>query len=61
MGLKEMRKNRGLTLKALSEKSGMHAVQIAQYESGRRKIENMSLKNAKKLIEALDCTLNDLL
>lgn len=61
MGLKELRKSQGLTLKALSGKSGVHYVRIAQYESGRLKIENMSLKNALKLSKALNCRPDELI
>lgn len=61
MSLKEQRKNKGLTLKALAEKSGVHFVKIAQIEAGTIKAENMSLKNALKLSEALGCEPKDLL
>lgn len=56
MGLRELRKARGLTLKALGEKSGVHWVKIAQYETGKLNVENMSLKNAVKLSAALGCS-----
>jgi transcriptional regulator with XRE-family HTH domain len=61
VGLRELRKGKGMTLKALSEKSGVHQVRIAQYEAGKFKVENMSLRNALKLSEALDCHPRDLL
>lgn len=61
MGLRKLRKKAGFTLKALSEKSGVHYVKIAQYEAGKLKVENMSLKNAVKLARALGCHAEELL
>ena len=61
MGLKEIRKTRNMTQKVLSEKSGVHHVKIAQYETGKLKVENMALKNAVKLAKALDCAPEDLI
>lgn len=61
MGLKDLRRAKGFTLKALSEKSGVHWVKIAQYEAGKLKVENMSLRNALKLSKALDCKPEDLI
>lgn len=61
MILKELRKQRDLTLKQLSEKSGIHLVQLSKYEHGKLKLENMSLKNAIKLADALDCRPEDFL
>ncbi len=61
MGLRELRKARGYTLKTLSEKSGVHLVRIAQYEAGKLKVENMSLRNALRLSKALDCAPEELI
>ena len=61
MSLKELRLSQGLTLQALSEKSGVHAVKICQIEMGKIKPENMSLKNALRLADALGCHPRDLL
>lgn len=55
MSLKEERTKKGLTLEALADKSGVHFVKIHQIESGKIKAENMTLKNALKLSDALDC------
>lgn len=61
MSLKEKRLEQGLTLQALFEKSGVHPVKICQIESGKIKPENMSLKNALRLADALGCHPRDLL
>lgn len=61
MSLKELRLSQGLTLQALSEKSGVHSVKICQIEMGKIKPENMSLKNALRLADALGCHPRDLL
>lgn len=39
MALKAIRQDRGLTLKELSEKSGIHIVQLAKYERGVSKLK----------------------
>ncbi len=61
MGLKERRLAKGLTLKQLSELSGVHYMKIHQIESGKIKPENVTLKNAIKLAKALDCSPEDIL
>lgn len=61
MRLKTIRQERGLTLKELSEKSGIHFVQLSKYETGVSKLENMSLKNAVILAHALECQPEDFL
>lgn len=61
MGLKEKRLEKGWTLKELAEKSDVHLVKIQQIESGRIKTENMTLRNAVKLANALECSTKDLL
>jgi transcriptional regulator with XRE-family HTH domain len=61
MGLREIRQEKGLTLKQLAEISGVHYVKIAQIETGKIKPENITLKNALKLAKALDCSTDDLL
>ena len=61
MGLKELRQAKGLTLKQLAELSGVHYMKIHQIESGKIKPENMTLRNAIKLAEALGCTPDELL
>lgn len=61
MALKDIRKKRGLTLEALADKSGVHYVKIHQIESGKIKAENMTLKNAIKLSDALGCHPKDLI
>ena len=61
MSLKERRQAAGLTLQALAKKSGVHPVKICQIETGRIKAENLSLKNALRLANALGCHPRDLL
>ena len=60
MSLKEIRESRALTRTQLAELSGVHKTKIAQYESGI-KPENMTLRNALKLSQALKCHPKDLL
>lgn len=55
MGLRDIRKAQGLTLKALSQKSKVHYMKIQQIEVGRIKPENMTLKTAARLADALGC------
>ena len=61
MRLKELRKRCNFTLKELSEKTGINLVQLSDYERGKLKLENMTLKNAVKLAVALDCRPEDFL
>lgn len=61
MGLRELRQAKGLTLKQLAEISGVHYMKIHQIENGKIKPENMTLRNAIKLAEALGCTPDELL
>lgn len=61
MSLKEMREERGLTKTQLADLSGVHRTKIAQYEAGTLRSENMTLRNALKLSQALDCHPKDLL
>ena len=61
MSLKEKREAKGLTVKELSKLSGVHWVKIYQIEVGKIKPENMSLKNALRLADALTCDCHDLM
>lgn len=58
MSLKEIRLSKNLTQKALGQLSGIKQNGISRYEAGKR---NMSLKAAKALSKALDCSIDDLL
>ena len=60
-GLLYSRTSAEMTQKELSEKSGVNIRQIQKYESGEYNSENMTLKNAISLAEALDCDVKDLL
>lgn len=61
MGLAKFRKDAGLTLHQLAAKSGVNYQKIWQIEHGVIKAENITLKTAKKLADALDCDPQDLL
>lgn len=61
MTLKELRKLRGMTQLELAEKSGVNPRQIRRVELGTSKIENITLVNAKKLADALDVQIEELL
>ena len=61
MSLREQRQNKGLTLQALADMSGVHPIKICQIETGKIKVENISLKNALRLADALGCHPRDLL
>lgn len=54
----EIRNARGLTVEALSAKSGISPAYISQMARGDR---NVSLKNLEKLAQALECRPEDLL
>ena len=61
MSLANLRKAKGLTLKGLEELSGVNYQKIWQIENGVIKSENITLKTAQKLAEALGCAPEDLL
>lgn len=56
--LKALRKSRGMSQDELSQKSGVHRISIARYESGARKPDVDSLV---KLAEALNTTTDAIL
>lgn len=53
MGLKELRTKRGLTQRELAQRSGVHHVEIAQIETGKRNVRAVSLDTALRLCDAL--------
>ena len=59
--LSELRKAKNMTIKELAEKSGVHLIKLYQIEQGRIKTENLTLKNAVKIADALGCDPHDLL
>lgn len=61
MGLRDMRKAKGLTLKGLAEISGVNYMKIHQIETGKINPQNIALKTAIKLSKALDCKPEDIL
>ena len=61
MTLKEWRERRGMTQTRLSELSGVSRISIVRYENGVMDVRNMTLENAQKLADALDCDPRDFL
>ena len=61
MSLKDRRLAAGLSLAELGKISGVHPVKICQIETGKINPENISLKNALRLAEALKCHPKELL
>jgi transcriptional regulator with XRE-family HTH domain len=61
MGLYELRTKAGLSRYKLAALSGVHAAKIYQIEVGKIKPEHLSLRNAQKLADALDCSPKELL
>lgn len=61
MGLREIRQAKGLTLMELAERSGVGYMQIHKIETGKSNPQNIALKTAVKLAEALDCRPEDIL
>ena len=53
MGLKELRLKRGMTQRELAQRSGVHHVEIAQIETGKRTVRAVSLDTALRLCDAL--------
>ena len=53
MGLQELRMKRGLTQRELAQRSGVHHVEIAQIETGKRNVRAVSLDTALRLCDAL--------
>jgi transcriptional regulator with XRE-family HTH domain len=56
--LKKLRKNKGLTLKQLSEKSGLGLSTLGNFETGRY---DMSPGNLEKLAEVLEVSVQEIL
>lgn len=54
MIIRELRKVKKLTLHQLSELSGVSVTQIHDFETGKRDIKNMTVKNFMALCKALD-------
>jgi len=57
--LEKLRKNAGLTLHKLADKSGVNFMKIHQIERGKIKPENITLRTAQKLATALGCEPKD--
>jgi transcriptional regulator with XRE-family HTH domain len=53
MGLKELRKNRGMSQGKLAEATGISARRISSWERGERSINRASLALCVKLADAL--------
>lgn len=59
--LKKIRLEKGLTQTGLAHASGVNIRQIQKYESGEYNSENMTLKNAIAISDALKIDVRDLL
>lgn len=60
MGLREIRRDCGMTQKELTERTGINTRQIQKYESGEYDFRNMTVNNFRALSEALGCSMDDL-
>lgn len=60
-GLLYERTSREMSQKELAEKSGVNSRQIQRYEAADSSVENMTLKNALAIADALECDVRDLL
>lgn len=58
--LKSIREWRGLTQKALAEKSGVNKRTIENYECGKTDLKKASVETCIALAEALNCSVEDL-
>jgi len=61
MGLEKLREAAAMTQLELAEKAGVHNVKISQIELGVIKPENITLRTAQRLAQALGCEPKDLL
>ena len=61
LGLKELRKFRGLTQTQLAKRTGIARTTLSGYECGVYDIHSMTLGNALKLSAALQCHPSELL
>ena len=61
MNLKELRKGKGYTQKALADDVGMNVSQIQRLEYGEIDVGNTTLRNALKLAAALDVAVEELI
>ena len=59
--LKETRKAKKMTQKALAEKSGVNLRTLQDYEQGHKDINKAEAMTVYKLSEALDCNVWELL
>lgn len=55
--IKLMREAKGMTQEELADKSGVHRVTIAKYETMDI---GMTLESARKIADALGCTIDDI-
>ncbi|PJM75144.1 helix-turn-helix transcriptional regulator [Bifidobacterium simiarum] len=61
MGLREIRKRRGITQAMLAELSGIPRPNISDIETGKKPAEQLWLVTALKLADTLDCDPHELL
>lgn len=58
--IKELRNERELSLRQLSDLTGIHRGNLSNLEHGKIKLKNMSFENIIKLSKALNVSLDDL-
>jgi len=61
MSLESLRHGAGLSLHKLAELSGVNYMKIHQIERGKIKPENITLRTAQKLADALGCEPKELM
>ena len=61
MGLRQLRQKAGLTQVRLAKKTGIAQTTLSGYETGRYDVRSMTLENALKLSNALQCHPSELL
>ena len=61
MALKDMRERARMTLKMLSEITGINLNYLAMYESGNRDINGAKFVTLLTICDALECRLEDIL
>lgn len=59
--LRDVRKSRGLTVRQLSDKTGISFRSLGKYENGQLNIDGAKLKTLIKLSLALGCDIEDII
>ena len=59
--IKEVREQKNLSRKELSEISGIHYKKVTDYENNYVRTENITVGNLYRIAQALDCKIDDLI